>query len=201
MTRRAPLTGDAVTFDFATATDAEKLAEVERRNRNRAAGRAPTDDGQKSGLFDGMHSPEWHAEVARECQAITSERERLVRLRLPWSMLIADNQRFAPALRGTRAVLVMTQAYRAAKKKAAVFLAPQYSGPVITGRVRVTARFFEPDARTRRDIANYAKAAHDALTQAAVIADDSLIDDVRWIRAGVDIDAPRLELVVELLGD
>ena len=177
-------------------TVAEQLVEVDRRNRNVAGGRSPTDDGDPAHVLTSKtftpNPPRLPGEPGR------SPRPDAVRVRLDWSMLCPDNQRFAPALRRGKPVLVMTQAYRTAKQKAKEALSREHPF-TFTGPVRVVAMLFEPDRRTRRDLANYAKLAHDALTAAGILLDDSQIDDVRWIRARVDIDAPRLELVVEAL--
>lgn len=189
-------------FDFATASPAEVRAEVARRAARRAAGLPLTAD---------AHVPRGEVQLVQDGRvrgrvvncAIELDRPLTAplpaRLRIAWSMLAGDNARWAPALRGKKPVLVMTAVYRTAKKKATKALVDQNDQPPMTGRVKVTALLFEPDRRTRRDIANYAKLVHDCLTDAGVVQDDSQIDDVRWIRAGVDIDAPRLELVVEAL--
>lgn len=57
------------------------------------------------------------------------------------------------------------------------------TAPVLTGRLKVVIEAHMPDKR-RRDLDNLLKAALDALTHAAIIEDDSLIDDLRVIRAG-----------------
>lgn len=54
-----------------------------------------------------------------------------------------------------------------------------------TGRLIVTIKAWMPDKR-RRDIDNLNKAILDAMTHAGFWADDSLIDDLRIIRAGVE---------------
>ena len=92
----------------------------------------------------------------------------------------------------------MTKEYRAAKKRATLSLAEQRTGETITVPCRLVATLYEPN-RHRRDIANYAKLTHDALTDAKILADDSLIADVQWLRGGVTIDQPRLELKLTLL--
>lgn len=244
-----------MSFNWDTATHEERLAEVARRDRNRLAGRAPTDDGevvvtkhQAVGKSDLASVERTLAEIERsrpsarhrlpsgdftgasatgtlepvphsrsEAKRIATQAQRggkvagitMVTLELPWSHLIGDNERFAPAIRivrgNPRAVLVMTAAYRTAKKRAVHELQRQFAAgaidwPPISRPVRVTACLVEPDRRTRRDVGNYVKAVHDCLTNAQVIADDSLINELRWSRAGVDIDRPRLELYVEVIG-
>lgn len=51
---------------------------------------------------------------------------------------------------------------------------------------------------SRNSCSDYAKLVHDALTGLAFV-DDSQLDDVHWIRAGVDIDRPRLSLELTAL--
>jgi len=181
-----------MTLDWSTASIEERVAEVARRNRNRAAGRSPTDDGP-------VVKPEWATRAVDAVMAPARSARRICVL--PWSMLVPDNQRFAPALRMVRgkpkAVLVMTKEYRAAKKRAVVCLSEQRT-ETITVPCRLVATLYEPNTH-RRDLANYAKLTHDALTDAKIIADDSLIADVRWMRAGVDIDHPRLELILTVI--
>lgn len=122
--------------------------------------------------------------------------QRLV-CELPWSHLLADNRKYAPALnKERRPCIILTKDYRQAKKRAVDALQEQLAGcKPIVGPVTLEARFWEPDRRWRRDITNYAKLVHDALNGLAYL-DDSLIDEAQWIRAGVDIDRPRLELTI-----
>jgi Holliday junction resolvase RusA-like endonuclease len=65
----------------------------------------------------------------------------------------------------------------------------------ITAPVGLTVRVYFPDAR-KRDAGNLRKLVTDALQGAAVIADDCLIHDERWIRAGIDRQNPRAELTI-----
>jgi Holliday junction resolvase RusA-like endonuclease len=53
-----------------------------------------------------------------------------------------------------------------------------------------------PDNHPRRhDAVNFAKCTHDALEK-LVYTTDHWLYDVRWIRAGVDVDHPRAELTI-----
>lgn len=174
-------------------TVAERSAEVDRRNINRRAGRSVTDDGP-AGREVAVELPEM---CARRLAVACAE------LVLPWSFLVPDNAKYAPAYRGGRPVLILSAAYRAGKKKAEDELRDQMTNgayPVhpLQGRLMLVARMFEPNRSSRRDIANYAKMVHDALT-GIVYEDDSQLDRVTWIRAGVDIDRPRLELTITVL--
>lgn len=122
----------------------------------------------------------------------------------PWSSLCPDNAKYAPALRGKKPVLLLTAAYRAAKKA----MTRQVSEELVLGppglpwrgRVLLRAVVFEPDRRTRRDPSNYSKVTHDALS-GLVYADDSQIDVSWWLRGPKDIDRPRLEVLVYPLAD
>lgn len=57
------------------------------------------------------------------------------------------------------------------------------NAPVLRGRITVEIAAHMPDRR-RRDLDNLLKATLDALVHAAVIEDDSLVDDLRIVRAG-----------------
>lgn len=201
-----------VIFDFNNATAAEKLAEIERRNRNRAAGRAPTDDGPTQ-----LSTPHHAVHEFRGRQVGKSERARIdmitehhldaltktVRLVLPWSCLVPDNAKYAAGLRAGGAFILLSSEYRTAKNRAVEKVEEQMRA---LGAVRfppkmplqIEARMYEPNRHKRRDVSNYAKLVHDALT-GIVYADDSQLDRVVWIRAGVDVDAPRLELAIGAL--
>lgn len=56
-----------------------------------------------------------------------------------------------------------------------------------------------PPTRAKRDLDNLFKAPLDSLTQAGVITDDSLIDDVRMVRCGV-VKGGRLEIIITEMG-
>lgn len=186
-------------FDINTATPAEVRAERDRRQRNVAAGRNPTDDGQ--GTTDAIARG-----VVRDPGSLIPERPPLQsrHFTLPWSVLVADNAKYAPGVRrtpaGPQGVILLTPAYRVAKKKAEALvreqLVAQGSPPLITGSILLMAELIEPDTRTRRDIANYAKLVHDVLTGLAY-RDDHQLDEVRWIRMPHDIDRPRLEITLQ----
>ena len=66
----------------------------------------------------------------------------------------------------------------------------------IRGEVRAEAKSLSyPPTRARRDLDNLFKAPLDSLTSAGVIADDSLIDDVRMVRCEV-VKGGRLEVII-----
>lgn len=123
-----------------------------------------------------------------------------LKLRLPWSTLLPDNEKWVPVLgRNNKPKLLLTEPYRERKARIEAVVREQVGdAPPFTVPVRLEARVYEPDRRVRRDIGNFGKLVQDALT-AIAYADDSLIDDLRWIRAGVDIDAPRVEIHIQPL--
>lgn len=55
----------------------------------------------------------------------------------------------------------------------------------LTGRLMVQVDAYMPDKRIR-DVSNILKALEDAMTHAGVWKDDSQIDDLRIVRAGVE---------------
>lgn len=201
---KAPKTPVAVSWDDMTGE--QRYAEAARRNNNRKAGRAPTDDG--------VHLVNVEAAIAvrRSTAGQPFDPSHVVytpsspsrwlptdrRVVLPWSCLVSDNQRVSPAVRGRRAVIIQTAAYRTAKREArAIVAAALVYGP-LEGPVSILAEFFEPNRSRGRDISNYAKLVHDALSGFAYV-DDKQIDEVRWIRGPVCVDAPRLVITVRPL--
>lgn len=64
----------------------------------------------------------------------------------------------------------------------------------LAGRLKVKILAYPP-TRARRDLDNLFKAPLDSLTHAGVIADDSLIDDVRMVRCEV-VKGGRLEIII-----
>lgn len=148
---------------------------------------APTCDLNSGDSFD----------VSRGCSC--RPRTTSLLIRLPWSTLLPDNEKWAPALgRNNKPKLLLTEDYRERKARMEAIAREQVGDAApFTVPVRFEARVYVPDRR-RRDIGNFGKLVQDALTGIAY-ADDSLIDDLRWIRAGVDIDAPRVALLIQPL--
>lgn len=119
-------------------------------------------------------------------------RRRPLALVLPWACLVPDNAKYGVI--GGR--LLLTRQYREAKAAARAEVARQVAGAdPLEGPLALAATVVEPDRSRRRDIANYAKLAHDSLTGLA-FHDDSQLDDVRWRRGVVDAARPRLELIL-----
>ena len=68
--------------------------------------------------------------------------------------------------------------------------------PAPSGELRAVIAAWVPDRRAR-DIDNLCKAPLDALVKAGVMADDSLIVDLRIYRAGLDRQNPRITVWLE----
>jgi Holliday junction resolvase RusA-like endonuclease len=119
-----------------------------------------------------------------------------VRLVIPWSALVTDNAKFRAAIRGAKPCMVILQPYAQARQRIAQLaqLAMNGSAPVSVPLAFV-GRVFMPSQR-RIDPSNCAKLVQDALNK-IVYADDAWLYDVRWLNAGVDVDAPRAEITIE----
>lgn len=197
---------------MATATPAEIRAEAERRTAARQRGERISPVSVELPAVRGGKTERaavaaatleaagvYVVKVTREAERLTFDDPRKRQVRLPWSSLEPDNAKYAPTSRAGKPVIILTKEYRAAKAKARIAIIKQLDGRApIEGPCALRAFFYEPNRSSRRDIANYTKLVHDALT-GLVYVDDSQLDDVRWIRSGVDIDAPRVEIVVEAL--
>lgn len=174
-----------MSFDIRTAKPAEVRAEAERRKRNVEAGRAPTDDGWPQQTFhanNGMSATIYHGRDANV---------REYRLTLSWSCLVSDNKRPRLSLKRSAGGTVYAQT----KAKAQQALSEQLGGCApFTGTVWLTARFTEPN-KVQRDILNFAKMIADALKGLAYV-DDAQISKAIFERAGVDVDAPHVELII-----
>lgn len=117
-------------------------------------------------------------------------------LTIPWSALVSDNRHYAPALRGGKPALILTEAYREAKAAIVALATSRALGRApYVGPLSFTGLVWTPDKR-RHDIANRSKAVHDAMS-GILFADDSQLHEVHWILAGVDVDAPRAQITLE----
>lgn len=124
-----------------------------------------------------------------------------LRLTLPWSYLVTDNRsRLAVIVhvgsnRTPIPKLVMQAAFREAKGKIRALARDVLNGTEPTTEpLRIEARVYLPDNK-KHDVVNFAKCVHDALNE-VVYVDDHQLHDVRWLRAGVDVDRPRAELTI-----
>jgi Holliday junction resolvase RusA-like endonuclease len=121
-----------------------------------------------------------------------------IRLRIPWSALVSDNAKMRAARKGDQATVVLTPAYRAAKKAIGALATETMQGrPALDVPLKLEARVYVPDNRVH-DVCNFSKALHDAL-KGTVFTDDRWLYDTRWVRAGVDVDAPRAEISISPL--
>ena len=113
---------------------------------------------------------------------------------LPWAALAQDNHRLTTNRKTGRTFT--TKRYRDAKETAETLLRAQDRFQSDrTDPVKVEVRVYFPDAR-RRDVGNLRKCLTDAMQNAGIVADDCLIHDERWIRAGIDRTRPRAEITV-----
>lgn len=123
---------------------------------------------------------------------------RSIDLVVPWTALISDNLKFTAYLRGEKPAIKITKAYAEAKARIARLATDRMAGlPPADRPLALLARVWYPN-NAHRDLTNWCKLVHDALNK-VVYADDGLLHDVRWTRAGVDIDHPRAEIVLTLL--
>ena len=117
-----------------------------------------------------------------------------ISLRIPWSALVSDNAKYGVV----NGKLIAQKPYRAAKKAIGKLAADAMNGrPAAACPLALVARVYVPDNRVH-DVVNFSKCVHDAL-KGTVFTDDQWLHDVRWIRAGVDVDAPRAEITISPL--
>mgnify|MGYP001417846989 CR=1 FL=1 len=177
-------------MDVTTMSPAEVEAEAARRMKCRAEGRTFA---ERNSAPRSVIREQWLQEIEGSWLAAD---ETFRRVSLPWSVLVPDGEKHQPVIRGTKPFMVLTMRYREAKIQARRLLKQQCLGfAPLAGRVQVMATLFEPNVSRTRDVSNYAKLAHDALS-GIVYVDDGQIDDLRWRRGAVCIDRPRLELSI-----
>ena len=83
----------------------------------------------------------------------------------------------------TKRGIYISQKGRKYRAETAESIAEQMPGVFIQDRIMVETIYFAPDNRGR-DIANYSKALHDAITNAGMWNDDELIDQNLEYRGG-----------------
>lgn len=123
-----------------------------------------------------------------------------VRLLLPWSYLVSDNDRKEPYVAqtpdGPRARMRLTARYAAGMQKIAnVARATIGDAAAHEGPLSIDVRVWMPTGSARNDAINFSKIVHDAL-EGVVYRNDNLLHDTHWTRAGVDVDAPRAEVTI-----
>lgn len=114
----------------------------------------------------------------------------MIRLTLPWPPSTNRIWRHV----GSR--VLISREGRAYRQSVALCVAQARVQGFGRRKVRVCVDAFMPDAR-RRDIDNLWKAAGDSLQAARLFDDDSQIVDLHIRTAGMDREAPRLEVTVE----
>jgi Holliday junction resolvase RusA-like endonuclease len=118
-----------------------------------------------------------------------------VTLHLPWSTLVSDNEKFRAMLRGDQAIMVIKRPYREASDRIHQLAMSKAAGAQPAAEpLQLVARVWFPDNNVR-DMTNWSKLVFDAL-KGAVYEDDRWLHDVRWIRMGTDVDAPRAEITI-----
>lgn len=126
-----------------------------------------------------------------------------IRITLPWSHLVSDNDKYGATIRGTMGSyhpkLILSAKYREAKaatqKKAREAMTVEGSRfDPLARPLSLYARVWVPDERPH-DVANFAKCCHDGIEK-IVVANDRWLYRVVWERAGVDVDAPRAEIEI-----
>lgn len=117
---------------------------------------------------------------------------------LPWSALCSDNIRHTIG-GGPRPQLVLEARYRQAKQKTAT-IARAVVGDVraVAFPLALHARVYVPDNRVH-DCGNFRKGITDALAS-IIYANDKQLYRETWERAGVDVDAPRAEILISDMG-
>ncbi|MDN4134038.1 RusA family crossover junction endodeoxyribonuclease [Pantoea ananatis] len=109
-------------------------------------------------------------------------------IELPWP---PGNNHLFSVFRGRKIKSKKGREYTSAVARLIAESNQQYN---LTGKLKVKINAYPP-TRARRDLDNLFKAPLDSLTQAGVIADDSLIDDVRMVRCEV-VKGGRLEVII-----
>lgn len=124
-----------------------------------------------------------------------------LRLTLPWSALVSDNLRHTATIRPQAdgkqyPLIVLTGPYREAKAKARKIARELVNGAdPLPHPLALEARVWVPNHRPGHDVCNFAKCAHDAF-EGVLYEKDEQLHAVRWIRAGVDVDAPRADITI-----
>lgn len=119
-------------------------------------------------------------------------------IRLPWSALCSDNDKYGAIVIDGKPRLILTEKYKAAKKvirgHAEAILGHEVHEPA-NYPLSLVAAVWVPDEMRAHDVPNFAKCCHDALEK-VVYTKDRWLYDARWHRVGVDVDAPRAELTI-----
>jgi Holliday junction resolvase RusA-like endonuclease len=88
------------------------------------------------------------------------------------------------------------QRYAAAKEKIEQLARFKLAGATPAEQLlELTARVWVPGGRVGNDVANFGKGVHDALEK-IVYRNDNQLRATHWLHAGVDVDAPRAEIIL-----
>lgn len=115
-----------------------------------------------------------------------------MRITLPWPPSV---NRYWRSVKGRVLISAAGQCYR---RDVVMKVLTERTGSVGIAPVAMRIDAYYPDRR-RRDIDNILKAPLDALTHAAVWADDSQIEALSIRKAGYDTQNPRLEVEISVL--
>jgi Holliday junction resolvase RusA-like endonuclease len=123
-----------------------------------------------------------------------------VRLLLPWSYLVSDNDRQVAKLITAdgqpKAIRVLTAEYRAALEKIANLARNKVGdAAAVAAPLAIRVLVWVPNNTAHNDIANFCKLVHDALED-VIYTNDTWLHDIHWTRAGIDVDAPRAEIIL-----
>lgn len=122
------------------------------------------------------------------------------RFSIPWSLLISDNERHCPGMRGGKPVVLTKPHYGQAKNKIAeIATRATECGVPLRKPLRFDGLVFPPRA-TRVDCTNFAKLVQDALS-CVVYSDDKWLYEVFWKRMPADVDQPRAEVTITELAE
>jgi hypothetical protein len=131
-----------------------------------------------------------------------------VHVRIPYSRLVSDNDKYTIGMRDGKPRLVLTARYSEAKAdiRAIARLRADEAGALPSRplwpdqALTLVGRVYYPRSVGQLDPTNLCKITHDAL-ETALYAKDAQLHRVTWEKAGVDIDAPRAELTIRPLSD
>lgn len=137
--------------------------------------------------------PRVFAPVSEKAPVISDK--STVTLRLPWSCLVSDNDKFVAFLRRGKPAMRITPEYATAKERITALARDRMGDRApLDCPLAFTARVWYPSNHPR-DLTNWCKLVQDALS-GVVYADDRLLRDVRWTHAGVDVDAPHAQITI-----
>ena len=106
---------------------------------------------------------------------------KVITLTLPWPP--TSNHFHQPIKMGNFARLTTSKKARDYKKRIVEEFGGTFGKPLDT-KLRLTAVFFAP-TRAKRDLPNFEKAFMDGLNDAGLFEDDSLFDDIQFLRGEI----------------